>query len=179
MNDNFKKLYQFILIYTSIIICLLAMDFDMHSISHHIRAITLNDIAVHQDSIKDMLRIDFQTKPPAINVGKTFIIIASLTNNSPSVITFTIKCNSLSQLTLYDNSQVKQLQSGIVKSGPIRFISLNPGQNQLITDPCPTKFEAISEGNIKGTANLTLYDESGVFPKYSFQNQEFQFTILS
>lgn len=160
-------------------ICFLAVGFDTNSILNQIYATTINSIAVTQTSITDILRVDFQTKPQTVNVGKTFIITASITNNSPNTITFTVKCNSLSPLTLDNNSQVKQLQSEeVVNSGPIRFISLDPKENQLIIDPCSKKYEAISEGKVTGTANLKLYDDGGISPKYSFQKQVFEFRII-
>jgi hypothetical protein len=138
-------------------------------------AMTLYNVAFNQNSTSGLL-VDFQTKPQVVTVGKTFIITANVTNISPNTITFTIKCNSLSSATLDNNPKLRKVQ-GFAKPDPIRYVSLNPTEHQLLIDPCSSKYEAVSEGNIKGTATLLLYDDIGVSPKYPPLSQEFQFTI--
>ena len=155
---------------------LLAMTLGSNSALQQAYSMTLFNVVVNQNS-SDLI-VDFQTSPQVVDVGKTFIVVAKVTNISPNTITFTIKCNSLSSTVLDTNPKLKKVQE-FARSSPIRFISLNPREDQMLMDPCSSKYVAVSEGNVVGRATLVLYDDSGISPKYPPLKGEFQFNIQS
>jgi hypothetical protein len=152
----------------------LALTLSSHWTLPQAYSMTLYNIGVKQKP--SGLLIDFQTRPQVVEVGKTFIVIANITNVSANTITFTIKCSSLSSTTLDTNPKLRKVQE-FARSGPIRYVSLNPREQLMLIDPCSSKYTAISEGNIVGKATLVLYDESGISPKYPPLSKEFHFII--
>jgi hypothetical protein len=104
--------------------------------------------------------INIHPSPTNLKAGSKFEIIATVANNSPTVVMFVAgTCDSPLSAYFYRNVLIRHVQGCTATSPPFK---LNPGKEVTVAGPgSGTIYQAITSGQTRATATLYYQIEHG------------------
>lgn len=117
--------------------------------------------------------ININPSPTNLKAGSKFEVIATVVNNSPTVIMFVAgTCHSPLSAFFYRNVLIRHVQGCTATSPPFK---LDPGKEVTVAGPgSGTIYQAITAGQTRATATLYYQTEHGQFANVT---KSFLFTI--